>query len=438
MRQFFGRVAGVAALKALGAVLLFLLNVVVSRLFPPDDAGLFFLSLSIVNIAVIVALLGFDGTLLRLVSGALSMERTDEISGASRRGTFVVVVWSLLIAAALFLAARPLSELVFHKQGLDKVLSLMALGIVPIALYTVYGELLRATRRVLISVVIQFILLPAMLLILIFSAGRSGGIDLVAGLYLLCAVVIAVIGFSLWRKAFTQKTLSAEPSLRKMFSIALPIYWVSVAGMVLGWADTIILGMWVPSEGVATYNAAARVAQMGAFILTSVNFVIAPQIAAVYAQGDMASLSKLVNRAWKLTVLSGFLIVSVIFIWPNLVLGLFGSGYLDADAALRILLVGQLINAATGPVGIVLIMTKYERILSYLVVGAAILDVVLNSVLVPIFSLNGAAVGTAVSLAALNLTCLWVVKRKLGIAVYSAKYRHAELPMNSSILADKR
>ena len=62
-------------------------------------------------------------------------------------------------------------------------------------------------------------------------------------------------------------------------------------------------------------------------------------------------------------------------------------------------------------------MTGNQRVFLLVYVFAGIIDVILNFILVPSLGMNGAAIASAVSLAVLNLTMYFIVKKKLQIKV---------------------
>ena len=68
---------------------------------------------------------------------------------------------------------------------------------------------------------------------------------------------------------------------------------------------------------------------------------------------------------WPSLVLAGML-----FAWPGLVLAAFGAEFEGAATVVRILAVGQLVNALTGPAGYLLLLTGAQRTVAW-VYGAA-------------------------------------------------------------------
>jgi O-antigen/teichoic acid export membrane protein len=101
----------------------------------------------------------------------------------------------------------------------------------------------------------------------------------------------------------------------------------------------------------------------------------------------------------------------------HLYLNLFGENYLSGRSALFILCVGQLVNAATGSVGVLLNMTGHERAMVISVGMSAGLNICLNIFLIPRWGIDGAAVATIISLTFVNLVKVRWAYRYLGINV---------------------
>ena len=79
------------------------------------------------------------------------------------------------------------------------------------------------------------------------------------------------------------------------------------------------------------------------------------------------------------------------------------------------LALGQLVNAGMGSVGALLNMTDHERDTLRGVAIAAVANVVLGLVLIPLYGLEGAAIATAVPLIIWNLLLRQAVWRRIQI-----------------------
>ena len=80
-----------------------------------------------------------------------------------------------------------------------------------------------------------------------------------------------------------------------------------------------------------------------------------------------------------------------------------------------ILAAGNVINALSGSVGYLLVMSGHERLVARVFAAVAALNIVLNTVLIPRIGAPGAATATAVSMALWNLTLIVLVRNRLDI-----------------------
>jgi len=106
-----------------------------------------------------------------------------------------------------------------------------------------------------------------------------------------------------------------------------------------------------------------------------------------------------------------------VFYWlrPDLGLSLFGDEFVPAAGTLMVLTLGHFVNAATGPVGNLLMLTGYEKMMRNNIAGCSLLNIALNIFLIPKFGILGAAGATAFSLATMNVVSIILVYRYIGI-----------------------
>jgi O-antigen/teichoic acid export membrane protein len=110
--------------------------------------------------------------------------------------------------------------------------------------------------------------------------------------------------------------------------------------------------------------------------------------------------------------------VALIFILAGefIIPWVFGAEFSAAHAPLAILAMGQLVNAGFGSVGFLLNMTGYERISSRILWQTALLNILLNAIMIPLFGIVGASVATAISLVIWNALLYREVRKHLRIS----------------------
>jgi O-antigen/teichoic acid export membrane protein len=80
-----------------------------------------------------------------------------------------------------------------------------------------------------------------------------------------------------------------------------------------------------------------------------------------------------------------------------------------------ILLVGRLINIVSGSVGYLMNMTGYQKEYNYIMIISAVINIVLNYFLIPIYGIEGAAMASAISMVLWNIASVVFVKIKMKI-----------------------
>ena len=83
--------------------------------------------------------------------------------------------------------------------------------------------------------------------------------------------------------------------------------------------------------------------------------------------------------------------------------------------ALRILLISQVMAASAGSQLYVMTMTGHERSAAVLLVSCAMVNAGASAVLIGMFGLTGAAIGTAVTLVVWNVAMALFLRRRLNL-----------------------
>ncbi len=94
---------------------------------------------------------------------------------------------------------------------------------------------------------------------------------------------------------------------------------------------------------------------------------------------------------------------------------MFGAEFTQAYTVVIILSIGQVVNAATGSAGLLLMMTDREREATLMMGVIVALHFVANLVFISTWGTEGAAVAGATSVIVANLGMMWNAWRRLGI-----------------------
>ena len=385
-------------LHAAGVGLLFLMHAVFARAAGEGGYGSFSYALAITAVLGVVAPLGWPTALLRFLTEYAEGKRWSLLRGVLRRAyqtTFVV-------SGSISLVLMGLSYLV--PSDASAGLRYAALLLPLISFVGLRRKALRALGGLRSSIVLEEVLLPVIAIAGVLFLGLAGVSGIVLAYFSAALLVFALSNWWL-RRSLPEGARAAQPEFeyRAWMTVALPMAFGGVSQMLMNRADVLVLGTLASDEVVGLYSAAARIAILNTFALSAVNAVVAPMISTAFHAGRKRQAQSLQHRAMLFGALGALPPAAVMLFFPEVLLGAFGPGFVEAAPLLRILAVGQIINAATGPVGFALLMTGRERAFAATLAVAAACTVAGLLVAIPAYGAVGAAVVTATSVAALNL-----------------------------------
>lgn len=413
--------AGSLTLKLVYAALSFVIGVTLARLLGAEGYGIYTYVFALVSLLSIPAEFGLPNLVVRETAKALARQEWGAIQGVWRWAGKIVAV----LTATLVLGAGVVVVIWGDRFSREQLVILSwGLALVPlVALGDLRGAALRGLNRVIQGQLPEQALLPGFYFLFILgtafflSAGNLTPAMAMSLQVLAAALAFAIGAWLLWR-ATPLEVRRAKPVYegRRWLASTLPLAFLGGMQLINNRTSILILGLFVNSAQVGIYRTAEQMSSLVSLGIQAINVVVAPQIARLYAVGDKTRLQRLATASTRM-VLSLTMPVVVIFLLfgkPLLKL-VFGAEFVPAYGPLSILALGQLINSAAGPVGMLLIMTGHERETARGRAVSAVVNVTLNLLLIPPFGIAGAAVATAVSLITWNALLWLAVRRRLGI-----------------------
>jgi O-antigen/teichoic acid export membrane protein len=392
--------------------------VALARVLGADGLGIYHLSVTFALIASVVGRMGMDAAMLKF--GATSYAAADgrRLAAVHRMGIGTAVLCCSVVAACTFAAADWLAVTVYADPAIAQPLRLMALALVPFALLSLYGELLKAGQHQAMSSFVQGAGLPLIsLLLLLMFAPHIKDAGAAATVYLVANLVVCLTSYVSWRRTVPARSSATTQPVRyrDLLRTAMPMYGSAIADVVMTFSDVLILGLFVAATDVGIYTAAARTALLTRFLQQANSAVAAPRFAALHAAGNADGVARLAVRSTLLTTVSSVPLLLVFGFFPERVLSLFGPQFEAGAQVLVILTIGQFVNAATGPVGYLLNMSGFHRIEGRIAVVGALITVGLCVALIPAWGIVGAAAANAVATASCNLLRVYFAESRLGI-----------------------
>lgn len=212
--------------------------------------------------------------------------------------------------------------------------------------------------------------------------------------------------------------LKAPLELKKYLKPVLVIWISNVASLIYINADTILLGMIKGDYEVGIYSAATKIIKAICVPITTICTVSAPSLAEGISQGK-DNINKLTKKV--VDFLSFFIFPCSIwaFLLSNeAILLLSGKDFLSGSIAEKILVIDIFLSPVNGfLVNQILIPAKKERISMIAMLIAAIFNIILDIILIPVMSFNGAAIATVVSEFIVLIVCLKHVRKIVNLRI---------------------
>lgn len=402
--------------RVLGAGASFLFTLVVARVLGASDAGQFFLAFTIVTVTATVGRFGLDNAVLRFVAAHSSLKDWGGVRDLYIKSLIIILAGSGVISIVLFLAAPILADRVFGKEGLAPLLLAMGAAVIPISLLVLHGLALQGAGRIKSALfgqmVAPFAFAIAIMAFLPKSYGPTGAV-----LAYVFGVAVGLMfclrqWYGLMRAVSGTSAVFQNAILMRTGGRLLSI---SILQMTIVWSPTLMLGVWGSAGDVGVYSAAFRVSLLVSFVVSAVNIIAAPKFASLFARGDLRSLERVARTSATVGLcVSGPILLGVLMA-PGWVMGLFGPEFRIGSALLVIMAIGEFVNAATGSVGYLLLMTGNERSYNANLAFSATFCVMLCLVLVPRFGAMGAAISTCMAGIVANLLSTYFASARLGI-----------------------
>lgn len=389
---------------------------VFARELGPAAMGVYFLFQGVTTLLSLPVDLGVGTAVEQRVSAG-------EDPGRAIATALVLRVIALAVVGAGIVAGRSFLTAYIGADLTAFLLAAVAVG----QLNTLLMAVLRAELRVGESAEIQLARQVAWV-------GVAGGL-VVYGLEVRALVVGTVVASAValaWTLLKVETPLG-RPSVaqaRSLLDYARYNFVPSVGLRVHNWMDVLVIGWFLTSTEVGTYEIAWRVAGITTLLASAVSMTVLPQTSAWQAESDLDAIGRLLSNLFVPAL--GLVIPSifgVLILAPELLGALFGPEYTGAALVLIVLVVGKIPEAVQMLAGKCLLGLDRPDLVARATIVGLVANFVLNVVLVWQFGPIGAAVGTTLAFSAgmvlrvrylQSHITLHVPLQKLGWCTFSA------------------
>ncbi len=410
-------------IKVLAAAIGLLISVFLARVLGPKELGVYQLGIAILTSCVIFAKLGLDNALLKYVSINYHEKNFYKIKGLRNNSYYLTVLTSLVISLFVYKYSWIFSDFLFNDPQLRLPLKIMVFAIFPLANIHLYAEMLKGIGRVKTGMFVQSSMIGTfnIIMLIIFYEFYTVDLSNIVRVYVISIIVAFFLSVLLWKLYmpldYTRAT--GEFKLGALLDTSLPLMWVASLNLLLSYMDIFMIGAFLNSEEVGLYSVASKIVMMSSMVLVAFNGVISPKLSIYSSKKKDGELKNLVQKSTMILFIISVLIFVLLVFFNKEILALFGRDFIKSSNVFIILAIGQFFVLATGPVAALLMMSGHEQFHKKTMIISALINLILNFLLIPFSGVLGAAIATMISLLVKNILAVFYVQRELKINIYA-------------------
>ena len=420
----------------------YLLTLMIANLFGAKGLGDYVLAITVLKLFTLLAKLGLDTTSIRFIASFASQEKWTSIFKFRKQVVSILSVSSVAASLLMYFLSVPIAELI-NANAL--YIQITAFFVLPTTFFMLHYQSLRGLKRIaefsFFYAMAQalFSIISIIILYHFFTISDVPGqfftiSDVPVYAYLISVLIVSLLSFISFRYWLNKRSKGKESAEQEMMSYSsllktsIPLMFAQSVQFIMAWTATLVLGaIQTPNvvngittnvQEVGVYHTAFKLSMFAAVALMSINSIASPKFAEMFGKNDIEGLKKVVHQSTQMIFWTSVPLVIIFFIFPEFFLGLFGEEFKIGVTAFIFLSCGRLISSFSGSVGNILQMTGNQNIYAKILLFGAILNVLLNLILIPRYGINGAAIASMSSLIVWNLSMVLVIKKKFGFYTF--------------------
>lgn len=432
-------------LRVCSFLLIYLINFTIAKVYGPFDLGIYSLSLTILNIGLVLVTLGTDTAIVRWISEYRAQNEIGLAKEVFAKVIKFTLITSIVCSLCFYFFADQFVTILFDEKRLVDPVKIVAC-LLPFALMSrLFASGFRGLKQVRQSITYDVLgtrvgsFLILLILVFFFPSNHLYPMYALAIATLINTLLAAKdwnINLRRWKeqsKECTSRTLTQTTALKNILSVSLPMYLTSSMILVMDWTDTIMLGILAGTEVVGEYSVVLKLSLITSFALASINTIILPKFSEMYWSGNSDGLQSVIRFSNRLSFWTSVPLIVVIALYSEPLLALFGSQFEVGTSSLVILCIGQCVNSATGSVISLLTMTGHQKKSRNILMMSALLNMIGNLVLIPLLGMMGAAIATSCSMIVRDVVATHCANRIFGFRTWYVPFFSALIQQRNRV-----
>ena len=410
-------------------------QLLIVRYLSKSDFGAFAYALSFVTLGQAIATLGLDRAITRFVP--IYEERGER---GKALGTLVFVSAAVLsLGVAMLIVAIGLRGAILGSlvdSGLAVSLLVILIVLAPIqALDSILMGMFAVYSRPRAIFFRKYLLEPGLrLIVVLLLIGTGAGVRGLALGYVAAGAVGVIVYTGILVRLLRETALLSRVAIRsirfpirEVLGFTIPVLTSDLVYLVMNTSDAILLGRFGTVSDVAALRVIQPAARLNQVVFTSFALLFTPVAARLFARGHREGLDHLywTTAVWIAVLTFPLLILTAPLARPVTTF-LYEPRYAGSGIYLTLLGFAYYANAALGFNGLTLKVVGRLRYIVVINILAAVGNLAINLILIPIYGPLGAAIGTTFTLLVFN-TMKQLGLRSTGVRLLPVELRRLYL-----------
>ena len=379
--------------------------------------GQYVTALLVVEIFSIISRLGVDTSLVRFVSKYAQKGAVNLINQLYFKSVAIVTFAAIFFTLLLVFFSVEIAEFMNLER---EYLVIVSFSFIPLVLFYMNVQAIRGLKKMvsyslLNNVAITFGVFLFLVLFSVFTASEM----LPIYAYVSSVFILTMLSYFLWfnhksKVSIVNSDDEMPLSTNELLMTSFPLLLGQSMMIIMGKVDLFMLANMSSSDQVGIYNIALKLSMLSYMGLMAINSIAAPKFSEIYSSGDLDALKKIVQQSTKTIFWISLPVLTLLILFPEFILSMFGEEFKIASFTLIILSVGKMVSAISGSVGTFLQMVGKQKVFQNILIFAAVVNIVLNYFLIPSHGIGGAAIASATSGIFWNVLMIIYIKRNFG------------------------
>lgn len=374
--------------KVLRLISAFFLGIWVARYLGPDKYGIYSFSLSFSILLGALSSLGIDNLIVKNIAIDLSSE--SDVVGSS----LVLRSGGLILSLGIVLVLRQMGFLTNETYSCVLLFVIGTSTLNVSRAFEFYFQAKVISKYSVISNVVAVIVSIAVKLVLLYY---KASIDWFVYSYIFEVVIIACFYYYFYGQVLKKNLSYSKLMMKKLLIDGWPLLLSSVGVFLYLKIDQLMLKLLLSNNAVGQYAAAARISEAWYFIPALICNSLFPAILKV-RERSRSEYNKRLSELYSLLIFGGGVVaVFGVLLGKKLMLSLYGNEFSFASEILGVHIWTGIFISMTYVKGKWIMAEGFYKTQMYVTVLGAIMNVVLNFLLIPAYQGIGAAIATLIT-----------------------------------------